>query len=161
MRKLLRALLAPDEPRFSPAGPRDARAMAALHASSFRRGWSEDEFEKLLSERNVIADRVILGTSLVGFILSRMAADEAEILSIAVDASERSQGFGRRLLEMNMRRLAGRGVRSLFLEVACDNVAARKLYERAGFRDVGRREAYYGGANPGGSGALILRRELT
>jgi ribosomal-protein-alanine N-acetyltransferase len=135
--------------------------MAALHASSFRRGWSEDEFEKLLSERNVIADRVILGTSLVGFILSRMAADEAEILSIAVDASERSQGFGRRLLEMNMRRLAGRGVRSLFLEVASDNVAARKLYERAGFRDVGRRGAYYGGASPDGSGALILRRELT
>jgi ribosomal-protein-alanine N-acetyltransferase len=161
MRKWFRALLAPAEPRFSPAGPSDARAMAALHASSFQRGWSEDEFERLLLERNVIADRVTLGTSLVGFILSRMAADEAEILSIAVDASERSQGFGGRLLEMNMRQLAGRGVRSLFLEVAQDNLPARKLYERAGFRDVGRREAYYGRATRAGSTALILRRELT
>jgi [ribosomal protein S18]-alanine N-acetyltransferase len=133
--------------------------MAALHAASFQRGWSEDEFEKLLLERNVVADRASLGTELVGFILSRIAADEAEILSIAVHTSERKGGLGRRLLDINMRRLAGLGVRSLFLEVAQDNLAARKLYQRASFRDVGRREAYY--ADRDGAAALILRRELT
>ena len=83
----------------------------------------------------------------------------AEILSIAVHTSERKHGLGRRLLDINMRRLAGLGVRSLFLEVAQDNLAARKLYQRAGFRDVGRREAYY--ADRDGAAALILRRELT
>jgi [ribosomal protein S18]-alanine N-acetyltransferase len=133
--------------------------MAALHAASFQRGWSEDEFEKLLLERNVVADRASLGTELVGFILSRIAAGEAEILSIAVHISERKHGLGRRLLDINMRRMAGLGVRSLFLEVAQDNLAARKLYQRAGFRDVGRREAYY--ADRDGAAALILRRELT
>jgi ribosomal-protein-alanine N-acetyltransferase len=112
-------------------------------------------------ERNVIADRATLDGSLVGFILSRIAADEAEILSIAVDASERNHGLGRGLLEMNMRRLAGLGVRSLFLEVARDNLPACKLYRRAGFYDVGRREAYYNHGSGDASAALILRRELT
>jgi len=160
MRNLFRALWPRNEARFSPAGPRDARPMAALHATSFQGGWSEVEFEKLLLERNVIADRAARGSSLVGFILSRIAADEAEILSIAVHPSERNQGIGRRLLDMNMRRLAGFGVRALFLEVAQDNAAACRLYARAGFRDVGRREAYYGQENRGGSTALILRKDL-
>ena len=65
-------------------GPRDAAAIAALHAASFRRGWSDDEFERLLVERNVVAHRATAGRALHGFILSRLAADEAEILSIAV-----------------------------------------------------------------------------
>jgi len=58
-----------------------------------------------------------------------------------------------------LRRLAGLGVRAVFLEVAEDNGSARALYRRAGFRDVGRREGYY----PAGKGAaaLILRRDLT
>src|SRR5262245_33828931 len=136
MRNFFRALRARNEPRFSPAGPRDARAMAKLHGASFQRGWDEEEFEKLLLERSVIADRVTVSGALAGFILSRIAADEAEILSIAVDASARGQGLARRLLEMNMRRLAGFGVRSLFLEVAPDNLPACKLYRRAGFHDV-------------------------
>jgi ribosomal-protein-alanine N-acetyltransferase len=135
--------------------------MAALHGASFQRGWGEEEFEKLLLERNVIADRAMLDVSLIGFILSRIAADEAEILSIAVDASERNQGLGRRLLEMNMRRLAGLGVRSLFLEVARDNLPARKLYRRAGFYHVGHREGYYNHGSGDASAAQILRRELT
>lgn len=160
MRNFFRALLTRHEPRFSPAGPRDAPAMAVLHAASFQRGWGEEEFEKLLLERNVIADRATLDGCLIGFILSRIASDEAEILSIAVDASERHQGVGRRLLEMNMRRLAGSGVRSLFLEVAPDNLPARKLYGRAGFYDVGQRQAYYKHGSGDASAALILRREL-
>jgi [ribosomal protein S18]-alanine N-acetyltransferase len=160
MRNLIRALFARTEPQYSPAGPRDARAMAALHATSFQRGWSEDEFEKLLLERNVVADRITRGTSLVGFILTRMAADEAEILSIAIASSERNQGLGRRLLDMNMRRLAGLGVRSVFLEVAQDNLPGRKLYQRAGFREVGCRNAYYDHGSIDKSAALILRREL-
>ena len=64
--------------------PRDAAALAALHVASFNRGWSEHEFEQLLTDRNVIADRAASGRRNVGFILSRRAADEAEILSVAV-----------------------------------------------------------------------------
>ena len=77
-------LFARPEPALSAAAPRDAATLAALHAASFNRGWSEHEFEQLLTHRNVIADRATSGRTNIGFILSRRAADEAEILSVAV-----------------------------------------------------------------------------
>jgi len=98
----------------------------------------------------------VVGHSLAGFILSRIAADEAEILSVAVAASRRGKGLARQLLDLNLRRLAGLGARTVFLEVDEGNEPARRLYRRAGFREVGRREGYF----PAGKAALILRRDL-
>jgi [ribosomal protein S18]-alanine N-acetyltransferase len=146
------------EPVLSQAGPRDAPALAALHGASFHRGWSDGEFEQLLLDRNIVAHRATLGRSLVGFIVSRLVRDEAEILSVAVASSKRGKGLARRLLDLNLRRLAGLGAHTVFLEVDESNVPARRLYRRAGFRDVGRRQGYY----PAGQGAaaLILRRDL-
>ena len=148
-----------NEPTLSAAMPRDAASLAALHAVSFNRGWSEHEFEQLLTDRQVvIADRATTGRRNVGFILSRRAADEAEILSVAVARSWRGRGIARRLLDRHLSRLAGVGLRAVFLEVDEDNTPARRLYTRAGFREVGRRAGYY--AQSGGKGALVLRRDL-
>ena len=146
------------EPVVSQAGPADARALAALHASSFHRGWSEDEFEHLLSEHHVVAHRATVGTALAGFILSRIVQDEAEILSIAVASARRGRGLARQLLDINLRRLAALGAHSVFLEVGEGNISARRLYRRAGFQEVGRRERYY--APEQGAAALVLRRDL-
>lgn len=151
-------LFARAEPALSAATARDARALAAIHAASFNRGWSEHEFEQLLTDRNVAADRAAAGRRHIGFILSRRAADEAEILSVAVARAWRGRGVARRLLDLHLRRLAGLGQRAVFLEVDADNTAARRLYARAGFREVGRRPGYY--AQSGGKGALVLRRDL-
>jgi [ribosomal protein S18]-alanine N-acetyltransferase len=157
---LLARMLARPEPVLSEAGPRDAAALAALHAASFGRGWSEDEFERLLLERSVIAHRAMSGRTLVGFVLSRLAGDEAEILSIAVATPRRGRGLARRLLDLHLRRLAGLAATAVFLEVDEDNLAARRLYARAGFRDVGRRPAYYPRAANVEANALVLRRDL-
>jgi ribosomal-protein-alanine N-acetyltransferase len=146
------------EPVLSDARPRDARALAALHGASFHRGWSDDEFERLLFDRNVVAHRAMAGRSLIGFIMSRVVLEEAEILSIAVAFPRRGSGLARQLLDINLRRLAGLGARSVFLEVDEGNVPAMRLYRRAGFREVGRRESYYPAGR--GSAALILRRDL-
>ena len=146
------------EPALSAATPRDAASLAAIHAASFNRGWSEHEFEQLLTDRNAVADRAASGRRNVGFIVSRRAADEAEILSVAVARARRGRGLARRLLDLHLRRLAGLGLRAVFLEVDEDNRAARRLYARAGFREVGRRPGYY--AQSGGKGALVLRRDL-
>jgi len=146
------------EAAISQAGPVDARALAALHASSFHRGWSEDEFERLLSDRHVVAHRATAGAALAGLILSRIVQDEAEILSIAVASARRGRGLARQLLDINLRRLAALGARSVFLEVEEGNTSARRLYRRAGFQEVGRRERYY--APERGAAALVLRRDL-
>ena len=69
-----------------PATPRDAARLAQLHGASFHRGWGEGEFEVMLTERNTLVHRLRLGRRVIGFAVSRMAADEAELLSIAIDA---------------------------------------------------------------------------
>ena len=148
------------EPVLAEARPADAAAFSALHGASFSRGWSESEMELLLLDPQVVAHRVTLGRSLAGFILARRAADEAEILSVAVSRRDRGRGLAGRMLALHLRRLAGLGIRQVFLEVDEANEAARKLYARAGFRTVGRREGYYQVLGRPSTTALVLRREL-
>jgi [ribosomal protein S18]-alanine N-acetyltransferase len=145
-------------PAVSPAELEDAARLAALHGASFQRGWSTEEFEQLLVEHNVVADRAMAGADLAGFVVSRIAADEAEILSIAVATSYRGLGVARRMLDVHLRRLAAYGVATVFLEVDEHNEPGRRLYAGFGFAKVGRRESYYAGT--GGAAALVLRRDL-
>lgn len=143
------------------AGRRDAARLAQLHGASFHRGWGETEFEVMLTERNTLVDRLRLGRKVIGFAVSRMAADEAEILSVAIDTNERGRGLSRNLLLTHLGHLAGRGIRTVFLEVEENNQPARRLYEWAGFSVVGRRERYY--QQPGSEqlNALLMRRDLS
>jgi ribosomal-protein-alanine N-acetyltransferase len=157
---MLARLFARGEPVLSEATARDTPAIATLHAASFRRGWSDLEIERLLLERNIVAHRATLGRALHGFILSRLAAGEAEILSVAVAAAWQGRGLARSLLNLHLRRLAGLGVKAVFLEVDEDNEPARKLYHRAGFREVGRRPGYYQKSPGLAVTALVLRRDL-
>jgi [ribosomal protein S18]-alanine N-acetyltransferase len=144
-----------------PASLRDAAALAQIHGASFHRGWGEGEFETLLTARNTLVHRLRMGRKIVGFAVSRMGADEAEILSIAVAESHRGRGLSSTLLLTHLGHLAGRGVRTVFLEVEENNQPARRLYERAGFAVVGRRERYY--RQDGGEplNALLMRRDLS
>jgi ribosomal-protein-alanine N-acetyltransferase len=95
--------------------------------------------------------------SLGGMILSRVAADEAEILTLAVHPAQRRRGVGSALLRAAMERAAALGAISMFLEVAVTNSAARALYAPHGFVEAGLRRRYYSD----GTDALILRSTLT
>jgi len=156
----LSRLFSSGEPVFAEARPRDAAAIAAIHGASFQRGWGEDEIFRLLAEKNVLAHRATLGGArsgkVIGFILSRLAAGEAEILSVAIAPAWRGRKLARPLLDLHLRRLAGLGTRTVFLEVGEQNVPATRLYRRAGFREVARRERYYAG----GATALVMRRDI-
>ena len=158
---MIARLFARGEPALSEASPRDAAAIATLHATSFRHGWSDGEFERMLGERNIVAHRATTGRALHGFILSRLGGDEAEILSVAVASARRGRGLARALLNLHLRRLAGLGANAVFLEVDEDNEPARRLYQRAGFREVGRRPGYYQQGRDRAATALVLRRDLT
>ncbi|HAP11240.1 MULTISPECIES: ribosomal protein S18-alanine N-acetyltransferase [unclassified Afipia] len=144
-----------------PANLRDAPRLSQLHRASFHRGWGTDEFEQILIERNALAHRLRLGGSTIGFIVSRTAADEAEILSVAVAQKHRGRGFSRDLLRTHLGHLAGHGLKTVFLEVEENNRPARALYERAGFRVVGRRERYYKDASGEQLNAVVMQRDLS
>lgn len=155
-------LFARPAPAILAAGPQDAAALARLHERSFSVGWSEAELERLLSDPSVTAhvarEKGGRGAA-VAFLMSRSAGDEAEILSVAVDPAARGRGLAGELLRHHLARLAAHGIRELFLEVGEDNVAALRLYAKAGFREVGKRAGYYPRAE-GTVSALVLRRDL-
>jgi [ribosomal protein S18]-alanine N-acetyltransferase len=156
MMNFVTRLLGRLQPSFSEVHPGDASAIAELHNASFQRGWAEDEIHRLLIDGTVVGHRAAIGDLMIGFILSRMAAGEAEILSIAIAPARRGRGLARPLLDLHLRRLAGLGVRAVFLEVDANNAPARALYRRAGFYEVSQRQGYY----HNGAAALVLRRDL-
>ncbi|HEY0219758.1 MAG TPA: ribosomal protein S18-alanine N-acetyltransferase [Afipia sp.] len=159
--RLFPNLLAAGTPVVEPATLRDAQVLSQLHRESFHRGWSAGEFQQLLAERNVLAHRLRVGKTIAGFIISRTAADEAEILSVAIDAASRGRGLSRDLLRTHLGYLAGHGLKTVFLEVEENNRPACALYERAGFRTVGRRERYYKDSTGEQLNALVMQRSLS
>ena len=154
--------LFPRASAFRPIGPERSGECAAIHAESFAHPWSENEFEQLLLVREIVSDGAIdpADCALDGFILSRIALDEAEILTIAVAAERRRCGVGETLLATHVNGLTNRGVRRLFLEVDAANAAARALYAWRGFHPVAERKAYYRVAGAAAATALVMRLDL-
>lgn len=149
--------------RTGPLDVRQARQVAALHhQGGFARLWEPGECAALLADPAVVAEGGFIGSASepCGFVMSRIAADEAEILSIVVASGKRRSGLGRTLLSAHLAQLAARRVTRLFLEVEESNAPAIGLYQRLGFEIVGRREGYY--PKPDGSrvAALVMRRDL-
>ncbi|HWV95610.1 MAG TPA: ribosomal protein S18-alanine N-acetyltransferase [Xanthobacteraceae bacterium] len=161
MKNPLAAWWTPETPVVEPATRNDIAALARLHGAAFHRGWGEAEFDAMLREPNTLVHRLRQGGKVIGFAVSRLAADEAEILSIAVAASQRGRGLSRGLLLTHLGHLAGRGVNTVFLEVEENNQPARRLYDKAGFAVVGRRERYYREAGGEERNALVMRRDLS
>jgi ribosomal-protein-alanine N-acetyltransferase len=130
------------------------RILAAVHATSFpdEDRWDADAIATQLAQPGVfgLLDRD------GGMLLARVAADEAEILTIAVSPELRRQGRGSALLSQAVALAVQSGARALFLEVSTDNAPARALYESLGFQGVGRRRRYYND----GSDAVVMRRAL-
>lgn len=152
----------PDTVSIAPAADSDAPALARLHGASFAPAWDADSFRTFLADAHCVTliARMSSGAP-AGFVAARAAADEAEILTFAVAREARSRGIGRALIDALTARLAKRGVATLFLEVGNSNRAALALYRKAGFRDAGRRPAYYrGGHGPACEDALVLRLDL-
>jgi ribosomal-protein-alanine N-acetyltransferase len=143
----------------------EADALADIHAEAFARTWSADDISALLAQKNVFAlgirrDSLFGSRRLLGFVLVRSAADEAEILTIAVHAGQRGRGYGRLLMEETMRRLYRDHIASCFLEVDRGNETAIALYRKLGFREVGSRKGYYPGGSGSGGTALVMRAQL-
>ena len=103
--------------------------------------WSTQDFSDCVSFALFLvaeAERKV-----VGYAVALEAADEGEILNLAVAEGGRRRGLGQALVEAIVGALTERGVHQVYLEVRESNAPARALYSRFGFREVGRRKAYY------------------
>ena len=130
--------------RIVEAGPAEAAVLSALYETAFAEAWAPDQLVQLLAGPGVFA-LVALDDAgePAGYALGRVAADEAELLSIALLPGRRRRGGGRLLLGALIDRCAAAGAETLFLEVATDNAAALALYRGSGFREAGVRKGYY------------------
>jgi ribosomal-protein-alanine N-acetyltransferase len=151
-------------PVIEPAQIDDLPALAEIHGHSFAHQWDADELARLSAQDGAIlllARRASpYGTRRpLGFLLLRQVADEAEVLTLAVDPRHRGRGIGKRLMQDGMFRLYGERCKSLFLEVDAANQPALLLYKALGFRQVGERKGYYRDSAGGGT-ALVMRVDL-
>lgn len=148
--------LSPGHIEIAPFG--DAAALAALHAACFERPWTEESFSGLLAVPGTCALGALLDETPAGLILTRQAADEAEILTIGVVPQARRQGVASALFHAALAQMGD--VRSVFIEVDVDNTNAIEFYEQHQFQIGGRRTAYYRHADGTTSDALIMRHDV-
>lgn len=124
--------------------------LANLHAKCFpHKPWTADDFADLKkSGCEIIASQN-------GFIVWRTVADEAEIISIGVAPDARRAGIAAAMLGIMENELKKNGIKSIFLEVAEDNLPARQLYKNNGYNENGIRPKYYDGID-----AIMMKKDL-
>lgn len=140
------------------AAPERAAEVSALHGRLFDESWSESSIKSLLEHPASTSLIAVAGDpkTIKGFIIAQLAADEAEIVSIGVAPDWQRAGLGTRLIEGLMRASKKGEASRIFLEVAEDNAAARALYAKLGFEEIGRRKGYYKRASGRSVDALTL-----
>lgn len=149
------------DPGFRLLAAVDAERAASIHAAAFavleERPWTAAEIATLLASPGVIGLFVQRERKEIGFALLRVVADEAELLTIAVDPSMHRRGAGRALLKHAIGAASGAGAARLFLEVGEDNIGALALYRSIGFGRVGRRKGYYRRTTRPAADAIVMR----
>lgn len=149
----------------SPAVEDLAPHLAAAHQRAFHTPWSVSAFKTLIVQPGVAvwcADAAAAqktakcSPALSAFVMARFAADEAEILTLAVVPPARRTGIGRRLVKTVCQAATKVGA-TVFLEVDGDNFAAISLYRGVGFVDVGRRTGYYRQSEGPPKDAMVMR----
>lgn len=122
-----------------PLTPEDAAAMAAIHKQSFPAGWPEDDMRRHIGKDICLG----IGATPDAFIILQIGGDQADVLTLATDSTQRRKGYARQLLAQSKAALKERGVNTLYLDVSEINDGAIALYKSTGFQAIGRRPAYY------------------
>lgn len=125
--------------------------------------WQRADYEVAVAAGNGARRIALVGeysSDLIGFVIASVLVPQAEIESIAVEAEAQGFGFGSSLLLAVLQELKLAGVNEVDLEVRASSSRsmAGLMYERAGFREVGRRRDYY---HDPVEDALLLRLRLT
>jgi ribosomal-protein-alanine N-acetyltransferase len=136
--------------------PSDLVDVMEIERESFGDPWSRDGFAGSMDTPGAFTRcaRSVGAGEMLGYVVAWFVADEGQIANVAVRSGSRRNGIGRKLVEAVLDEARRRGVTDIYLEVRNANVAARAMYERLGFRAIGRRRGYYN--NPS-EDAIVLR----
>jgi [ribosomal protein S18]-alanine N-acetyltransferase len=145
------------EVALRPMTAADLPAVMSIEQESYSVPWSEATFRGLLRRRDACLIVAAAGDEVVGYAAYWTVLDQSELGNVAVTPAWRGRGIGERLVAEVLRLAGSAGVREVFLEVRPSNAGARRLYERFGFTQVGRRRNYY---QEPAEDALVLRRPM-
>jgi len=122
----------------------DLDRVMEIEKETFSVPWSRDSYQAEITTNILSAYFVAKAQGkIIGYFGMWFILDEAHITNIAVQKSFRGKGVGTRLVACILEESSKKGVKNLTLEVREGNVAARKLYEKMGFVEEGRRPGYY------------------
>jgi len=138
--------------------PKDAGAMAQVHADGFTTPWSEYDFRTFMQAPSYVALGVEDGDELLAFALFQVIPPEIELCTLVVAKSSRRRGLGKSLLNTCLSEVLEGDV--CFLEVAENNEAALRLYRELGFTTIGIREKYYKNTQDNYISAIQMRKWL-
>lgn len=139
------------------AMPSDLAAIDAIERACFGNPWPLDAYAQELESRHGPLEVAIVGGRLVGYSCIWHVLDEAHLMRLATDPTQRRRGVARRLMAAGLARAQDARCTVMTLEVGSQNVAAVTLYTSFGFAEIGRRRGYY--RSPPDD-AIVMRRPV-
>ncbi len=154
--------IAPAGLHIKPASTAHVPTLARIHQRGFFHGWKENEFSSYLARPDqtpiyVASDKK---NRVAGFMVLRLAKEEAELLTIMVEPKWQGKGVGKALLRAGFDDLLASETRAMFLEVDSNNEAAISLYRGFGFKQIGARPGYYSLKDGGKATAIVMRIDM-
>ena len=122
--------------------------------------WNEAQVTSVLGSPDGVGEVALIDCRVIAFSLARCAAEEAELLLVAVAPGWQRRGIAAALIARAIEQVRAQGGATMFLEVRDANKAAGALYRAQGFEAVGRRKGYYGGSDQRRHDAITMRRCL-
>jgi len=135
------------------AAKSDIPEIAEIEKVSFSDPWDKQLFLDAIDSEDkylIIAEG---GKEIEGYVVFEKVLDEGHITNLAVAAKHRKKGIATGLVSNVLDLAKHLGIKEIFLEVRESNEAAKSLYSKFGFREIGRRKGYYPKA---GESALVL-----
>ena len=146
-------------PRWRPMLQSDVGAVAAIEAGAYEFPWAPQIFRDCLAAGHKCWVLQAGDGELLGYGILSAGAEEAHLLNLCVSPTQQRRGLGTRMLRHMLELAHTCRARRIFLEVRPSNPGAHRMYERAGFNEIGRRPNYYP-ARRGREDAIVMAMEL-
>jgi ribosomal-protein-alanine N-acetyltransferase len=140
----------------------DLSSLHKIEAECFtNEAFTKDQLAYCLKAQNFVTLAALVNGEIIGFIIGSIEVSAGEtvghIYTLDVKQSHRARGFGSNLLEAFESVLTKKGIRIVFLEVQVNNVPARRLYSKHGYKPYRTLKNYYGP----NIDAVMLKKTLT
>jgi [ribosomal protein S18]-alanine N-acetyltransferase len=160
MSALPQSFLHPEILRYERMSEENIYPVLAIERSVYPFPWSRNVFISAILEGHDCWVARDASNIIVGYFVLMQVVDEAHLLTIAVKQDLHGRGIGRKLLEQVIARARAMSAESILLEVRPSNVRAVELYERYGFKEIGRRKNYYQALENEREDAIVMRLVL-